>query len=440
MVYRIYVEKKPELAHEAQKLFSDAVNLLGISALERVRVLNRYDAEGMDEALFHYAVSTVFSEPQLDLTFTELDAEGGTVFAVEYLPGQFDQRADSAAQCIQIISHGEKPTVQTARVYVLYGALTEADVAAIKKYVINPVESREASLDTKTSLKMEYEVPEKVAAVTGLREMDAVLGNDEKYIADVCEAAAETHPKFIAVFGSPIAAMMGTDFKGVAKVIEKRTGIPTLHFDTSGMHSYQQGARQAFAALAERFVDEPAKTPSDQLRVNLLGLTPLDFSIVGNVEALQAWCDAEGFDVLSSWAMNSSLDDIARSGEADVNLVLSSTALDAAKELEKQGIDAEVLDLRSLVPLDFDAIAGSVKKTGRVIITHEAIERTGFGAEIAAEIADKLFDELDAPILRVCGANIPVPNATVPELESAPTVPRIVAAAKKLCQGGKFSG
>jgi len=172
MVYRIYVEKKPELAHEAQKLFSDAVNLLGISALERVRVLNRYDAEGMDEALFHYAVSTVFSEPQLDLTFTELDDQGGTVFAVEYLPGQFDQRADSAAQCIQIISHGEKPAVQTARVYVLYGALTEADVAAIKKYVINPVESREASLDTKTSLKMEYEVPEKVATVTGLREMD----------------------------------------------------------------------------------------------------------------------------------------------------------------------------------------------------------------------------------------------------------------------------
>ena len=172
MVYRIYVEKKPELAHEAQKLFSDAVNLLGISKLERVRVLNRYDAEGLSEELFHYAVNTVFSEPQLDLTFPELDAEGGIVFAVEYLPGQFDQRADSAAQCIQIISHGEKPAVQTARVFVLYGDLSDADVAAIKKYVINPVESREAALETKTSLKMEYEVPGKVAVVEGLREMD----------------------------------------------------------------------------------------------------------------------------------------------------------------------------------------------------------------------------------------------------------------------------
>ena len=106
MVYRIYVEKKPELAHEARALLSDAVNLLGIAALENVRILNRYDAEGIDEELFSYAVNTVFSEPQLDIVSETLDANGGTVFAVEYLPGQFDQRADSAAQCIQIISCG----------------------------------------------------------------------------------------------------------------------------------------------------------------------------------------------------------------------------------------------------------------------------------------------------------------------------------------------
>ena len=114
--------------------------------------------------------------------------------------------------------------------------------------------------------------------------------------------------------------------------------------------------------------------------------------------------------------------------------------LDAAAELEKQGISAEVVDLRSLVPLDFETISASVKKTGRVLIVHEACERGGFGAELAAQIVDKLFDELDAPILRVCGANIPVPNATLPEVESAPTVERIVAAAHKLCQGGKFHG
>ena len=117
--------------------------------------------------------------------------------------------------------------------------------------------------------------------------------------------------------------------------------------------------------------------------------------------------------------------DIKRAGK-DVTIITYSksvlTSLDAAKELEGKGIDAEVLDLRTLVPLDFDAIKESVTKTGRVVIVHESTERTGYGAEIAAQIADKLFDELDAPIVRVCGANIPVPNATLPEIESAPTV------------------
>lgn len=116
------------------------------------------------------------------------------------------------------------------------------------------------------------------------------------------------------------------------------------------------------------------------------------------------------------------------------------TALDAAKELEAKGISAEVLDLRSLVPLDFDAIVKSVTKTGRVIITHEASERNGYGAEVAAQIADKLFDELDAPILRVCGCNIPVPNATLPEIESAPTVEKLVKAAERICKGVKRNG
>ena len=135
--------------------------------------------------------------------------------------------------------------------------------------------------------------------------------------------------------------------------------------------------------------------------------------------------------------------DVKRQGK-DVTIISYSksvlTALDAAKELEVKGIDAEVLDLRSLVPLDFDAITESVRKTGRVIITHEASERTGFGAEVAAQIADKLFDELDAPIVRVCGANIPVPNATLPEIESAPTVERLVNAAVRICQGGNRNG
>lgn len=112
-----------------------------------MRIWNRYDVEGIDEALFAYATNTVFSEPQLDLTSGEIDASGAAaVFAVEPLPGQFDQRADSAAQCIQLLSQGERPRIRTAKVYALYGTLSEADVEAVKHHVINPVESREASL------------------------------------------------------------------------------------------------------------------------------------------------------------------------------------------------------------------------------------------------------------------------------------------------------
>ena len=130
MVYRIYVEKRAELAHEANALHSELKNLLGISTLASVRVLNRYDAENIAPDLFCEAVRSVFSEPQLDITTTELpQKEGEVVFAVEYLPGQFDQRADSAAQCIQIISQGERPIIRTAKVYLLGGDLSEAQLA-----------------------------------------------------------------------------------------------------------------------------------------------------------------------------------------------------------------------------------------------------------------------------------------------------------------------
>ena len=109
MVYRIYVEKKPGLDNEARGLASDIKTFLGIGVLEGLRVVNRYDAEGLSRELFDYAVGTVFSEPQLDNATDAPDFGDATVFAVEYLPGQFDQRADSAAQCIQIISQGERP-------------------------------------------------------------------------------------------------------------------------------------------------------------------------------------------------------------------------------------------------------------------------------------------------------------------------------------------
>ena len=173
MVYRIFVEKKPALAHEANGLLNELKNLVGITNLESVRLLNRYDVENIDEALFEQAVRTVFSEPQLDtVTDTLTYAEGATVFAVEPLPGQFDQRADSAAQCIQLQSQGDRPTVRSAKVYVLEGELSEDDLTAIKKYVINAVESREASMDKPETLAIEYAIPETVATVEGFISLD----------------------------------------------------------------------------------------------------------------------------------------------------------------------------------------------------------------------------------------------------------------------------
>ena len=171
MVYRVYVEKKAGQTHEADSLKREVQEFLQIPGLRSVRVLNRYDVEKIDEKLFSYAVNTVFSEPQVDNVSYE-QPQGQIVFAVEPLPGQFDQRADSAAQCVQILSQGERPLVRSAKVYVLEGNLTEENVAAIKKHVINAVESREASLAMPETLTVEYEIPASVATVTGFMAMD----------------------------------------------------------------------------------------------------------------------------------------------------------------------------------------------------------------------------------------------------------------------------
>ena len=171
MVYRVYVEKKEGQTHEASSLLKEIRDFLQIHSLTGLRVLNRYDAENIDEELFRYAVNTVFSEPQVDNVSYDVP-QGQTVFAVEPLPGQYDQRADSAAQCIQIISQGNRPTVRTAKVYVLTGDVTGEELAAIKKYVINAVESREASLDMPETLAVQYAIPETVATVTGFTAMD----------------------------------------------------------------------------------------------------------------------------------------------------------------------------------------------------------------------------------------------------------------------------
>ena len=171
MVYRVYVEKKPGQTQEAQGLLGQIRDFLQIKGLKELRILNRYDAENIDEQLFRYAVNTVFSEPQVDNVSFQAP-QGQIVFAVEPLPGQYDQRADSAAQCIQIISQGNRPVIRTAKVYVLTGDISGEELAAIKKYVINAVESREASLDMPETLAVHYDAPETVATVEGFTAMD----------------------------------------------------------------------------------------------------------------------------------------------------------------------------------------------------------------------------------------------------------------------------
>ena len=171
MVYRVYVEKKEGLRHEAAALLSEVQTLLGITGLQGVRVLNRYDVQLQDQALFDRAVRTVFSEPQVDNTFDALP-ENGIAFAVESLPGQYDQRADSASQCIQLMTKGDRPVVRAAKVYVLEGQLSDANVETIKKFLINPVECREAGLETVETLEADYAVPQSVATVEGFIAMD----------------------------------------------------------------------------------------------------------------------------------------------------------------------------------------------------------------------------------------------------------------------------
>ncbi|MBQ6311961.1 MAG: phosphoribosylformylglycinamidine synthase [Lachnospiraceae bacterium] len=184
MVYRVYVEKKDELAHEAHALAGELQGLLGIAGLRKARIINRYDIENISEKVFEQAKRTIFSEPQTDLVSDEVDLGESFCFAVEYLPGQFDQRADSAMQCVRIIAPDEDPLIRSAVLYSFTGDLTEADHDKIRQYLINPVEAREAALDLPETLKMTYEIPEEVAVLTGFRDMD------EKAL-----------PEFIAAYG-----------------------------------------------------------------------------------------------------------------------------------------------------------------------------------------------------------------------------------------------
>ena len=183
--------------------------------------------------------------------------------------------------------------------------------------------------------------------ISGLSEMEAIMGDDQKFIDDIVYTAKELSPNFIAMAGTPIPTMIGTDFKAIANIIEKETNIPTFGFDTTGMHSYVSGAYKAFEALAKRFLKRNDKESRGEkkesidkegrevkntiIKVNILGVTPLDFSINKSVEAMVDLLKENNFEVISTWAMGSSLEYIKNAGDADVNLVVSYSGMGAAK-------------------------------------------------------------------------------------------------------------
>ena len=183
--------------------------------------------------------------------------------------------------------------------------------------------------------------------ISGLSEMEAIMGDDQKFIDDIVYTAKELSPNFIAMAGTPIPTMIGTDFKAIANIIEKETNIPTFGFDTTGMHSYVSGAYKAFEALAKRFLKrndkesrvekkesidkESREAKNTIIKVNILGATPLDFSINKSVEAMVDLLKENNFEVISTWAMGSSLGYIKNAGDADVNLVVSYSGMGAAK-------------------------------------------------------------------------------------------------------------
>ncbi|NMM63917.1 oxidoreductase [Clostridium sp. P21] len=175
---------------------------------------------------------------------------------------------------------------------------------------------------------------ESMIYITGLSEMEAIMGDDEKLINDIVTAANDLHPKFIAIAGTPIPMMMGTDFPAIAEVIENETGISTFAIETNGMHSYICGAGQALAEIVKRFTLEGISKITKS--VNVLGATPLDYSVNSSVDSIRRRLIEAGFQVLSVWAMGSTLEEMKQAGAAEVNLVVSSTGLLAAKELQKK--------------------------------------------------------------------------------------------------------
>ena len=208
-VKRLLVEKREGFDLEAKALMKDLKDSLHIDCIDSLRLLNRYDIEGLSDEVCDSAAKTIFSEPNLDVVYKETVEydKDARVFAVEYLPGQYDQRADWAAQCVQIINEGQRPNINSAKLYILTGDIDDELFARIKAYVINPVDSREATLEKPETLELETEIPTEVETLDGFIDLDmagleaflkeqglAMTIDDLKYVQEYFKGQEKRNP------------------------------------------------------------------------------------------------------------------------------------------------------------------------------------------------------------------------------------------------------
>ncbi len=222
---------------------------------------------------------------------------------------------------------------QTARIIPCYAADTSGVCAALYELggMVAVHDASGVNSTYATHDEPRWEDMQSMIYVSGLTELDAILGNDEKFIADVTAAAADRHPRFIAVCGSPMPMMIGVDFDAVAMEIKQRSGIRTFPLHTNGMHAYTDGVSEALLEIAKEYVLPPSAPIANG--VNILGATPLDFGNLQEIESVRAWASENGFSVVSCFAMGDSLETLAQAGNAAVNLVVSYGGYAAAEYL-----------------------------------------------------------------------------------------------------------
>lgn len=239
--------------------------------------------------------------------------------------------------------------------------------------------------------------------VSGLSEVDAITGNDNKFIADVIQASEKVRPRFIALFNSPIPYINGTDFKGIARIIEKKTGISCFHIETNAMHDYSVGISNAFYEYAMKFLPkeaEPLAVRTENKKINIIGMTPLDFAEENSVDSIKRRLENEGYTVNSIWAQGCSAEDIHKSHEADVNLILSSTGIKLGKLMKERygipyisaapvGIFGDKI-LKKLHDSSLENLFLSDNKyNGETVVVGETIVSLSIAAEFEEEFAEK---------------------------------------------------